>query len=256
MNPAATPKYLLIQARDKDDPIRRQEVACFAQAAACEKRQFTPFDILAGVPSREFVSGFDCVFIGGSGRYSAIGDEPWLLSALEFLRVLVDIDVPVFASCWGFQALARALGGEVVRDPACAEIGTNKVSLTEAGRTDPVLGDVGETFLAAMGHNDSVKVLPPLAVLLAKTDAVAQCYRLKDRMVYATQFHPELTRETLLDRVREYPEYIQEITGQTWAEFEVNCSETPQASSLIRCFIDACEEVARQRDASAKKGDP
>ena len=67
---------------------------------------------------------------------------------------------PAFASCWGFQALARALGGEVVTDLVRAEVGTFEIQLTAAGRSDPLFGPLGERFLAQLGHQDVVTRLP------------------------------------------------------------------------------------------------
>ena len=71
--------------------------------------------------------------------------EPWLDRALDSLRLVYDFRKPTFASCWGFQAMARALGGKVVKDLDRAEIGTHSLYLTEAGLADPaaVLKELG-----------------------------------------------------------------------------------------------------------------
>ena len=61
------------------------------------------------------------MLIGGSGAYSATGEGKWLDRTLDLLRDLVEASQPTFASCWGFQAMARALGGHVVTDLQRAE---------------------------------------------------------------------------------------------------------------------------------------
>ena len=76
---------------------------------------------------------------------------------------------PTFASCWGFQALAKALGGSVVSDITRAELGTCELQLTQAGQRDPVFRQLGASFYAQVGHHDTVDVLPADAVPLARS---------------------------------------------------------------------------------------
>jgi len=230
--------YLLLQIRDIDDPIRSREVDSFSQSLGCEASRITCGDLLQGPPSLVVIRRHDVVFIGGSGRYSATSDEPWLHRTLDFLRELFESGTAVFASCWGFQAFSRALGGTVVRDSQHAELGTRSVSLTTAGKSDPVFGSLDKEFLAQMGHEDSVTILPENATLLAVSDRANQAIGFADRPVYATQFHSELNRDGLLERVRTYPNYIQKITGETLDEFDRRCQDTPAASSLMRRFVE------------------
>ena len=178
------------------------------------------------------------MLIGGSGRYSAIGEGDWLLRTLDLLRDLHSRSRPVFASCWGFQAMARALGGTVERDPQRAELGTLPVRLTEAGARDPLFGPLGQEFPAHMGHEDSVTRLPEKAVSLACSERSAhQAFCFPDRPIYCTQFHPELDRASLLARVQAYPEYIECIAGISLAVFAERCVETHQANGLIERFV-------------------
>ncbi len=157
---------------------------------------------------------------------------------LDFLRELFDSGTAVFASCWGFQAFSRALGGTVVNDIQHAELGTRSVTLTPEGRADPVFGALDTEFLAQMGHEDCVTRLPENATLLATSDRANQAIGFPGRPVYATQFHPELSREGLLERVRAYPQYIRKITGESLEEFDRRCQNTPAATSLMLRFVD------------------
>jgi len=231
-------RFLLLQIRDADDPMRQQEVDCFTQTLACSPSQITLFDLLSGAPSDEALRAADVVFIGGSGDYSVVSGGKWLNEALETMRRLVDLAVPTFASCWGFQAVARALGGRVVTDLDRAEVGTHTLHLTAAGQTDPLFRQLGPTFLAQQGHQDIVDALPPSAVLLASSDRVeCQAFRIADKPIYCTQFHPELDRQALLTRVRQYPQYVERIAGIPFAEFEPQCQETPATGLLLRHFV-------------------
>ena len=125
--------YLLLQVRNADDPMREQEVRCFAEALRCDPSQIAVFDLLSGAPTPRQLRPYDVVLLGGSGDYSVAAGGPWLEAALDAMRELLDLGKPTFASCWGFQAMARALGGLVVTDLRRAEVGTVSIRLTTQG---------------------------------------------------------------------------------------------------------------------------
>ena len=231
------PRYLLIQIRDSDDPIRHQEVACFAAALDCHPEAITVFDLLNQSLELPQLAQVDMVLIGGSGRYSVTSNAPWLVEAMEGLRRLLDCGKPTFASCWGFQALSRAAGGRVIHDLPHAELGSRGVTLTEAGQHDPIFSQLPTTFLAYMGHEDRVIELPTGTTLLASNETVAQqAYRFDGRSIYCTQFHPELTLEGLLDRVAAYPEYCERIAKIPYDVFRRQCQPARESETLLRRF--------------------
>ncbi len=230
--------YLLLQIRNADDPICAQEICCFARKLDCDTAAIEVFDLLSGVPPRAKLDAVDMVLLGGSGHYSAAGEGQWLERALESMRELDRLAKPTFASCWGFQAMARALGGRCVHDMPNAELGAIDMHLTDAGRRDPLFGQLPPQFTVLAGHEDHVVELPPGAVLLASSDRVAeQAFRVADKPIYCTQFHPELTRDTFLERVRAYPEYVERIAGVPYAQFAAACYDTPEANTLLRRFV-------------------
>ena len=230
-------KYLLLQIRDPDDPIREHEIRCFAQTLACDRDRILIHDLIRKEPEREQFHEVDAVLIGGSGKYSVVEGGPWLPAALHAFEFLYTDSIPTFASCWGFQAFARALGGKVVTDLRRAELGSLHVTLTEAGKSDPLFGKLPAKFYCQLGHQDIVDELPENAVLLASSERVEnQAFTFADKPIYATQFHPEMTRSDLFARMAAYPEYLTKITGLTVEEFQAICQETPEASSLMQHF--------------------
>jgi GMP synthase (glutamine-hydrolysing) len=151
---------------------------------------------------------------------------------------------PTFASCWGFQAMSRAMGGRCIHDLPNAEVGTIELNLTEAGRNDPLFGNLSPVFVAQAGHEDHVVELPPDAVLLASSARVKeQALRFVGRPIYCTQFHPELDRVAMLERVAAYPEYVARIARVPFDEFVQSCRESPEANSLLRRFVQLVFEV-------------
>jgi GMP synthase (glutamine-hydrolysing) len=260
-------RYLLLQTRKPDDPIRVQEVDCFARALGCGPAAIDAFDLLAAAPTIQRLRWADVILLGGSGHYSAadipaprfvdekriappeeqsgIGQgggyqsrQEWLDATMDTLRDIHHRGIPTFASCWGFQAMARALGGRCIHDLPRAELGTIELHLTAAGQTDPVFGGLPATFLAQAGHEDHVVELPKGAILLASSSRVPeQAYYFPGKPIYCTQFHPELDRGNLLERVRAYPEYVERIAGASYEEFLSRCRESPEANSLLRKFV-------------------
>lgn len=230
-------KYLLLQIRDPDDPIGPQEVDCFAKAIGCDRDCIERFDLLTERVTTARLDAVDAVLIGGSGNYSAAGDSEWLDRVLADLRLMCEQKKPTFASCWGFQALARALGGRCIHDPQHAELGTIELTLTDAGKRDSLFGKLDNPFFGLAGHEDHVVELPPNAELLASSATVAnQAFKLTDAPIYCTQFHPELELATFMHRVRAYPQYVEKIAGTTFDAFAKRCQDAPQARGLMRNF--------------------
>lgn len=231
-------RYLLLQVRNSDDPMRSQEVGCFARTLHCSTDQISVYDLLGGVPTKGQLDEVDVVLLGGSGDYSVAEGGPWLHRAMETMQELYEFSKPTFASCWGFQAMARALGGEVVADLSRAELGTLPVRLTGAGEEDPVFGPLGKNFFGQMGHQDIVERLPEGAVLLASTDTVAnQAFTFPDKPIYCTQFHPELNREALLQRLDAYPQYVEHVAHVTYESFCRDCDDTTETEQLLLRFV-------------------
>ena len=232
-------RFLLLQVRDADDPMRRQEVTCFAQGLECHEDQIDVFDLLRGAPTLDELRPFDVALLGGSGNYSVAEGGPWLEAALYAMRELFEVRKPTFASCWGFQAMARALGGTVVTDPSRAELGTVTVQVTQEGLQDPLFADLAPEFDAQMGHQDLVETLPAGAIRLASTTRVKnQAFCFPGHPIYCTQFHPELDRQALIHRLRVYPQYVRKIAGGSLEDFERDhCRDSPQANLLLKRFL-------------------
>jgi GMP synthase (glutamine-hydrolysing) len=232
-------RYLLLQVRNEDDPMRDHEVRCFMSVLRCDREQVRVVDLLREPPSLQQIQAADVALLGGSGDYSVVEGGDWLEPALDIMVELHAISKPTFASCWGFQAMSRAMAGTVVTDLERAEVGTHELRLTDAGRRDPVFGPLGDAFFGQMGHHDIVDTLPRDAVLLASSERVTnQAFRFEGRPIYCTQFHPELDLEHLLDRVRTYPRYVEAIAQMPVDEFIRTCRESPETGPLLRRFLD------------------
>ncbi len=71
-----------------------------------------------------------------------------------------------------------------------------------------------------MGHQDIVVRLPPDRRAAGIDGSCReQAFTFLDKPIYCTQFHPELNREAVLERVQAYPQYIERVARVSLAEF-------------------------------------
>jgi GMP synthase (glutamine-hydrolysing) len=158
----------------------------------------------------------------------------------DLSRLLDDVaaaDFPFLGACYGIGALGRHQGA--VLDRRYSEpVGTVRVTLTAAGRRDPVLGELPAEFDAFTGHKEAVSELPGHAVLLASSAGCpVQAFRVGAH-VYATQFHPELDAAGMSTRVDVYkhagyfdPSEADTIKALAWSSA---ISDPPE---ILRAFV-------------------
>ena len=102
---------------------------------------------------------------------------------------LFDAGIPVFGICYGFQAMAAALGGTVAHT-GLSEFGRTPASVTEHGT---LLGDLPDTFNVWMIHGDSVPRSPEGFTDLARTPgAPVAAFEDLERGFAGVQWHPEV----------------------------------------------------------------
>jgi GMP synthase (glutamine-hydrolysing) len=228
--------FLLLQVRDDTDPMREHEVDCFCTVLGLDGSRPETFDLLSGLLPESRIDAADMVLLGGSGKYSAAGEGEWLDRALESLRRVHQSKTPTFASCWGFQAMARAMGGVVEHRPHLAEVGTFVVETTAEGRRNPLFSQCGDNFAAHLGHEDFVTKLPPDTTLLARTERSLQAFCFNGRPIYCTQFHPELTKADMDARLSAYPEYVELFSDGNPDDTAPILNDTPVAANLLPEF--------------------
>lgn len=233
-------KVLLLQARYADDPVRVEERQSFADKTGLDAERIVPHDLLASSPDITKARRFDAVMVGGSGDFSiSNGDLPYLEEHLEFMRELVDLGHPLFASCFGFHLLVEALGGEIVHDPENTEVGTYDLELTEAGRRDPLFGVLPPKFAAQMGRKDRARRLPEgLPNLACSRVNPHQAFCIPDKPMWATQFHPELDATTNLGRFKRYLKGYSKHMSPEEREERLSCfHDSPETERLLPRFL-------------------
>ena len=235
------PKVLLLQARRDDDPMAAHEHSCFVDRSGLPAERVVPHDLCAGPPPVALVRAYDALMVGGSGEfYVSDANLPHFGRFLDLLREVVEMGLPMFASCFGYQSLVEALGGEIIFDPANTEVGTFVLTLTDDGRSDELFGRLPASFSAQMGHKDRAVAHPTGVPNLASSEASPfQALRVPDKPIWASQFHPELDRTANEDRYRHYLEgYAPHMSAEEQAAALERFHDSPEASGLLRQFVE------------------
>jgi GMP synthase-like glutamine amidotransferase len=136
------------------------------------------------------LTGYSHVIVTGS-EDSIVQPRPWHAVEAEAVRGAVRRGMPILASCFGHQMLARALAGE----PHARASPTPEVGWIALERTaeDPLFQGVPATFHAFASHFDEVHDPPPPWRVLARSAGCAvQAMRMGDQPVWGIQAHPEI----------------------------------------------------------------
>jgi GMP synthase (glutamine-hydrolysing) len=121
---------------------------------------------------------------------------------------LFETGIPVFGICYGFQAMAQALGGTVART-GLSEFGGTPMRVVTPGLLFDGLPDEQSVW---MSHGDSVSEAPAGFLVTAQTDgAPVAAFEDRDRRLAGVQFHPEVLHSEHGQRVLE--RFLLEIAG-------------------------------------------
>ncbi len=133
-------------------------------------------------------------------------------------EAIVDGSVPVFGICYGFMAMAQALGGTVARTGQ-REYGRTVVSVLEPGT---LLTGLPEALTSWMSHGDEVVAAPPGFTVNARSPrATVAAFEQLDRKLAGVQWHPEVMHTEHGQAVLEH--FLVDIAGcrQTWTSANI-----------------------------------
>lgn len=132
---------------------------------------------------------------------------------------LFETGIPTFGICYGFQAMASALGGTVART-GLSEFGRTPLEVLDAGST--VFNGLKSELDVWMSHGDSVVAAPAgFAVTARSAGAPVAAFEDLDRRLAGVQFHPEVLHSESGQRVLEH--FLWDIAGcnRTWTTANV-----------------------------------
>jgi GMP synthase (glutamine-hydrolysing) len=122
--------------------------------------------------------------------------------------------IPVFGICYGFQAMAQALGGEVART-GTSEYGRTPLQVVD--RESALFAGLPGDLSVWMSHGDSVTAAPAgFAISAMSEGAPVAAFESVEQRLAGVQFHPEVLHSQHGQQVLEH--FLFEIAGchPTW----------------------------------------
>lgn len=155
-------------------------------------------------PSEEELERFTGIYITGSKHSVNDQSQPWIKQLEVLIQRARALKRPkVFGTCFGHQAISKALGGRVAKNPGKTFICHNeKITLTGSENDSSFLNDVrkiSETKALRMlqSHGECVEELPTNARSVASSESCDHEIVLYSDNVIGIQSHPDFNTADL-----------------------------------------------------------
>ncbi|WP_367608259.1 type 1 glutamine amidotransferase [Legionella sp. W05-934-2] len=234
-------KILLLQIRE-DEETMLEEFYEFVQYSHLHEDQFTKLNTFKTkhfLPS--VMDDYDALFVGGSSDASVLKEEDYRFvpDCKKLIRHCYKNNIPVLASCFGFQIAVEELGGKVILDKENMEMGIYPINMHPEAKSDPLLHDYPECFLAVSGHKERAHRIPSDCIHLASS-ALCPYHIIKfiNKPFYCFQFHPEVDRKDLITRITRYQRHYLSDDSELQRIINQSVDDTPFANKIIKDFVD------------------
>jgi GMP synthase (glutamine-hydrolysing) len=232
-------KTLLLQIRHEKQ-VKVEEHQSFLRYTKLHKKQMDVLNVYEN-PGFKFniVDGYDAVFVGGTSNADVLQPDkyPFVPKCQDLMKYCLDRDMPVFASCFGFQLAIKALGGEILHKEIDFEMGVLSIRLSKNAITDPLFRDTANNFNAISVHRQYALKEPDGCTLLAYTNECCHSFKVKDKPFWAFQFHPEADKKVLIERLTLYRNKYTKDDSHLLNILK-NAQETPESNKLLKKFVD------------------
>jgi GMP synthase (glutamine-hydrolysing) len=190
--------------------------AQYAQLIARRVREASVYSeiVPSTMPVEEMLAKDPVAVILSGGPSSVYAD-----GAPQVDPALFTTGVPTFGICYGFQAMAAALGGEV-KQTGLSEFGRTELRVTDI--TSALFAGTPDQQLVWMSHGDAVHTAPDGFSVVAVTDgAPVAAFEDRDRRLAGVQFHPEVLHSEHGQQVLVH--FLHDVAGiePTWTSTSV-----------------------------------
>lgn len=232
-------KILLLQIRD-DANVRKEELESFAKYSELDLDQFEVLNVFDKPKfSSEELNGFDALYVGGASEANVLEPKKYefVNDCIRLIKYAGDNSIPTFASCFGFQLAVLAFGGTILSKDSDYEMGSIPIRLTNLAEIDPVFKGTKDNFNALSIHRQYAIELPSNLDLLAYTDQCLHSFKLRNKPLWAFQFHPEVDRATVFKRLAIYKEEYTNSEDEFQSVLD-SLVETPESHNLMLNFVN------------------
>ncbi|NOX19317.1 MAG: type 1 glutamine amidotransferase [Chlorobi bacterium] len=203
--------------------ISRESPGLLEDVLLTRSIRYDVIDLSAGEEFPELKDYGAVVVFGGPD--SANDETEKTQKELSRIAEAVDSKIPYLGICLGMQLLAKAAGGKVVNCSA-KEIGFSApdgnnftVELTDKGKNDPLLENLGDSIEVFHLHGETVKLTDEISLLATGKFCENQIIKVGENG-YGIQSHFELTAEMLKLWLEEDPDLQELDKSQTLKYFK------------------------------------
>jgi GMP synthase-like glutamine amidotransferase len=144
-------------------------------------------------------------YVMGGSPASVNDQEPWIATLLDLIRKFDAAKTPMVGCCFGHQAIAKALGGTVSKNPNGWGFG---VAPTYFSQTEGWMHPTNSTLKLFAAHNEQVTALPSKAVVVGGDDFCPVGAFTVGGHFLTTQYHPEMTKPFFVGLTHAFEDYI------------------------------------------------
>ncbi len=194
-------KFCLLQVEEPNQKICQrlgsyQQI--FQRLLNLEHAHWQAFDLRNHTPDLHNYHG--CVITGSV--CSVNENQPWITRAQNLVQQAVSYQLPLLGVCWGGQLIAKAMGGEVGKNPKGWDLGLRQVYPTWRGRFHRLLRGMPNPLCMLQSHQEIILRLPRKAVRLAFSDTSPIEIFAIGQHTLGVQGHPELDSQAVADIIQ------------------------------------------------------
>lgn len=178
---------------------------------------------------------FDGWLITGSPA-SVHDGAAWIDRLKALIRRLDANRAPMFGACFGHQAIAEALGGQVGQNPGGWVFGLTETMME------------GQPIRLYASHIQQVLRVPESAhVTGGNADCPVGSFAVGDHIL-TTQYHPEMTHDFITALVEEYADDLPApVVTRARADLAANRADSARIAERIARFFEAAQDSAAKR---------
>ncbi len=191
--------------------------------------EYRPVRVTDGeLPER--VDDHDGYIVCGSSA-SVQDEQGWVIRLLEFIRDVDSRNIPLFGCCFGHQAIAKALGGEVALNRFGWSAG---IETTEFVRNEDWMPPEQRSIDLYSFHEEQVSELPAGCRVVGTGPSCPVAAFARGRHVFTTQYHPEMTADYALDLVNDMTAELGSKQAECRSQLEKGAQGDEFAQLLVK----------------------
>lgn len=218
--------------------------------AKSKNHEITYSRVYQNDPLPENADNFDFLVVMGGPQSPATTPEecPHYHAAkeIELIKKAVNKDKAVLGVCLGAQLIGEALGGKFDHSPN-REIGKFEITLTDAGKKDPIFSSFPDKFLVGHWHGDMPGLTSKSEILAYSEGCPRQIVKYTPK-VYGFQCHFEFTPEAIEGMIENSTEELEKYKSLPYIQSieTLRSNDYNEMNEYLFKFLDYIESIQNE----------